>query len=64
MNLSQEGKPFNLVVSFFPGLISINSHPPELFRVIIRAVLITAMMTVWRIRGKNYQVCSLQYCAQ
>ena len=36
-----------------------NTHPfPQLD-------IIAAMVIVWRIRGKiNYQVCSVQYCAQ
>jgi len=26
--------------------------------------IIGAMVIVWRVRGKNYQVCSVQYCVQ
>jgi len=30
----------------------------------IRIDIIGAVVIVWRVKGENYQVCSVQYCVQ
>ena len=58
-------RTFCCLTSFFPIIDTclncedVARHPPFPQIDIIGAVVI-----VWRVRGKNYQVCSVQYCVQ
>jgi len=40
---------------------TLRGDPPTRFPQIL---IIETMTIVWRVRGKNYQVCCIQYCVQ